>query len=183
MVLSINGCCGSVESRCHVAKLSPRENIAGSKLGLDTSASTSPVTASRSTVDMLCSPLHRRVAKSCIAMSSPIATSTSGLASTLASSLTTRPKAVTSTWRVPALAGLLPDVAATKLHHSAQAASGRVLVELEGLLNGHRVDPHTVGIVRVGADVGDQIDEVLERGGLLAGCADDQLEPQFLQGP
>ena len=58
--------------------MSPVENGIGSKLGLDTSASTSPVTASSSTHETLCSALQRRVTNSCIAMSSPRTTSCPG---------------------------------------------------------------------------------------------------------
>ena len=75
---------------------------AGSKLGLDTSARMSPVTASEKTLATLSSVLQRRVRKSCIAASRQLTTSLPDLPGTRASSRTTRPKALTSTWLVPA---------------------------------------------------------------------------------
>ena len=67
--MSISGWRSSVDSSCQAAWVSPVENCIGSKLGLDSIASTSPVAASSSTQATLCSRstaagdefLHRHV--------------------------------------------------------------------------------------------------------------------------
>src|SRR5438067_10960879 len=71
MTLSVSGLRGSVDNSCHKAGVRPVENCVGSKLGLDTMASTSPVNPSSTTQERLCSTEHRLTTNSCKAASRP----------------------------------------------------------------------------------------------------------------
>ena len=80
---------------------SPCDSMLGSKAGVDTIQSKSPVCVSITMADPLC-PAMRSWANFCKSISSVSSTSAPGRPGSKASSRTVRPCALTSTWRTPA---------------------------------------------------------------------------------